>query len=97
LTPPTFPSLPGMFPPPSPIAIPVPKLTLDNFQLQVGEQVTIPLSGPVTSAHSVQIVAVILNKNDKENVHPEGQFGFVTNFNQAPRGDTKQISASWPC
>ncbi len=43
LTPPTFPSFPGSFPPRSQTAIPVPKLTLDNLQIQAGEQGHVPI------------------------------------------------------
>jgi hypothetical protein len=89
LTPPTFPSYPGMFPPPSPSAIPVPKLTLDNFQVQAGEQGTFPFGGGVTVAHSLQIVAVFLNKNDKAGLHPEIQVGPTILSNRGPGADSK--------
>ena len=81
--------LPWHVPPSSPAAIPVPKLTLDNFQVQVGEQGTFPFGGGVTAAHSLQIVAVFLNKNDKAGFHPEVQVGPTILSNRGPGADSK--------
>jgi len=85
LKPPTFPSFPGMFPPPSPKAIPAPKLTLDNIQVQAGEQGMFPLTGGgVTVSHVLQVVAVLLKKKDKDIFHPEFQFGPTILSNRGP-------------
>ncbi len=94
LTLPTLPSFPGSAPPVAPVAIPVPKLKLDNMQLQAGEQGTIPFASTlrgdkkgVTLAHSLQLVAVVLKK--KDGFHNEGQIGPVINFNRGPGADSK--------
>jgi hypothetical protein len=70
-----LPPFPGPVPRPTPPVIPVPKLIL-NAQLQVGEQITVPTDGSKVSAqHTIQLTAVILNKNDKDRPHVEGQLG----------------------
>jgi hypothetical protein len=85
LTPPTFPSLPGMFPAKPPVAIPVPGLTLDNIQIQAGEQVTFPLTGGgIVNSHVLQVVAVLLKKKDKANFHTEIQIGPTILSNHGP-------------
>jgi hypothetical protein len=90
LTPPTFPSFPGSFPAQPPVAIPVPRLTFDNIQVQAGEQGTLPFgSGGVTVAHSFQAVGVFLNKNDKDEFHPEIQIGPTILFNRGPGASSK--------
>lgn len=90
LNPPTFPNLPGKFPPQSPSALPAPKLTLDNIQIQAGEQGTFPLTGGgVTASHSLQVVAVLLKKKDKDNFHPEIQVGPTILSNRGPGADSK--------
>jgi len=85
LTPPTFPSFPGSFPPQSPAAIPAPRLTLDNIQIQAGEQGTFPLTGGgVTASHALQVVAVLLKKKDKDSFHTEIQVGPTILANRGP-------------
>jgi Putative peptidoglycan binding domain len=80
LTPPTFPPTPPA-PVPQPPVIPVPKLTL-NVQLQAGEQGTLPTQGAATASHTIQLVAVLLNKNNKDVTHLEGQIGPQIAFNR---------------
>jgi len=65
----TFPQFQRLPPP-----IPVPKLEISG-QFQIGEQGQFPTSGKATAAHSIQVVAVFLNKNDKDSFHIEGQVG----------------------
>lgn len=84
--PPTLPGPPSLpapspprFPVPTPPLIPVPKLTL-NFQAQAGETVTVPTQGGAIFSQTVQLVAVLLNKNDKNVAHLEGQLGPQLNF-----------------
>jgi hypothetical protein len=89
LNPPTFPSLPGKFPPPSANALPAPKLTLDNIQIQAGEQGTFPTNGGVTVSHALQVVAVMLKKQDSAKFHPEFQFGPTILSNRGPGADSK--------
>jgi len=79
--------LPDPFPPRPPVpiptpVIPVPKLTL-NVQLQIGEQGTLPTQGKATASHTLQLSAVILNKNDKDKAHLEGQLGPQIAFNRS--------------
>lgn len=89
----TMPSFPGMIPAPSPVPvpvpvpvprIPVPKLTLDNIQVQAGEQGAFPIKGGVTVSHALQVVAVMLKKKDKDSFHHEIQFGPTILFNRGP-------------
>jgi hypothetical protein len=84
LTPPT---IPPVIPRPQPPVIPVPKLTLGvDFQLQIGQQITIPFdSDPVTLARQIQLVAVFLDRRNQENFHVEVQAGPQIAFN-SPAG-----------
>jgi len=95
LTPPTFPSSPGYIPTLSPIptpVIPVPKLQL-NLQLQAGEQGTLPTQGAATASHTIQLTAVLLNKNDKDVTHIEGQLGPQIAFNRGGGTDPDNSKA----
>jgi len=88
LTPPKFPDIPGNVPPQSPGTLPAPSLTLDNIQIQAGEQGTFPLTGGgVTVSHALQVVAVVLKKKDKDNFHPEIQVGPTILLNRGPGSD----------
>jgi hypothetical protein len=96
--PPPMPPLPPILPPflmppltipqlrPLPAPIPAPKLEL-SAQFQVGEQGQFPTKGPATASHSLQVVGVVLNKNDKERTHPEGQIGPTLSFNRGGKPD----------
>lgn len=94
LNPATFPDRPN-FPPPSPRTLPLPKLTLDNslgfaIQVQAGEQGMFPMTGGgVTGSHSLQVVAIILKKKDKDSFHPELQLGPTILANRGPGADSK--------
>ena len=75
--------LPGLPLPPAPI-IPVPRLTLDSVQVQYGGQVTVPFNSGDKSilSYVLQVVFVVLNKNNKQKPHLEGQFGAQVAANQ---------------
>jgi hypothetical protein len=76
---------------PSSPLIPVPKLKLElGFQLQAGEQGTFPTNDKATAAHTIQIVGILLNKNDKERFHPEGQIGPSISFNRGGGPDSSK-------
>ena len=100
-TPPPMPPLPPILPPlllppltfvrPNPVFIlpPPAKLQL-NLQFQAGEQGQFPTTGKATAAHSLQISGVILNQNDKDRFHPEGQIGPGISLNRGGNpGDSK--------
>ncbi len=53
----------------------------------MGEQGTFPTQGLATASHSVQLTAVLLNKNDKNVAHFEGQIGPQIAFNRGVSGD----------
>ena len=79
------PDIPSVVPPRPPVVIPVSKLTLDSIQVQAGEQGTLPLTGGgYTNSHAIQIVAVLLKKNDKNSFHHEIQFGPTILSNHGP-------------
>ena len=92
LNPPTFPAHPAV---PFPRTIPVPKLTLNDdigfaIQLQAGEQGMFPVTGGgVTVSHSLQVVAIMLKKKDKDSFHPELQLGPTILSNRGPGADSK--------
>jgi hypothetical protein len=93
LKPPPFPPVPpGPFP--RPPVIPVPKLTL-NLQLQAGEQATLPTQGAATASHTIQLVAVLLNKNDKDVTHLEGQIGPQVAFNRGGGSDNSKTDVGF--
>lgn len=92
LNPPTFPARPTV---PLPRTIPIPKLTLNDdigfaIQLQAGEQGMFPVAGGgVTVSHSLQVVAIMLKKKDKDSFHPELQLGPTILSNRGPGADSK--------
>ena len=91
----TLPVLKPLPLPSSPL-IPVPKLKLElGFQLQAGEQGTFPTNDKATAAHTFQIVGILLNKNDKDRFHPEGQIGPSISFNRGGNADSSKTDLSF--
>jgi hypothetical protein len=76
---------------PSPISIlPPPAKLILNLQFQAGEQAQFPTQGKATASHSIQIAGLILNQNDKDNPHVEGQIGPQISLNRGGNpGDSK--------
>lgn len=72
----------------SPLPFPVLKPKLEfSIQFQAGEEKSLPFGEKVEAAHSLEIVGVILNKNNEKRTHLEGQIGPALKLNRGGKPD----------